>query len=168
MTANWFEAKVKYVKINEDGRESKVCPSYLLDAMSYTEAEVRIMSEMESVISGDYHIGNLKKSNITEVVYSEDENDDRWYKAKVAIIDADEISGKSKTSFTYYLVAASNINRALENLEKALATFIVPYEIASIADTPIVDVYPYVSNEEEVIPENLKPLKEEEGSQEQI
>ena len=161
MTANWFEVQIKHTKIIEDGRTKKSTDSYLLDAMSYTEAEARIMLEMESVINGDYYINPLKKSNITEVVYSEDENDDRWYKAKVAIIDADEISGKSKTSFTYYLVAASNINRALENLEKALATFIVPYEIASIADTPIVDVYPYISNEEEVIPENLKPIPEE-------
>ena len=161
MTANWFEVQIKHTKIIEDGRTKKSTDSYLLDAMSYTEAEARIMLEMESVINGDYSINPLKKSNITEVVYSEDENDDRWYKAKVAIIDADEISGKSKTSFTYYLVAASNINRALENLEKALATFIVPYEIASIADTPIVDVYPYISNEEEVIPENLKPIPEE-------
>ena len=161
MTANWFEVQIKHTKIIEDGRTKKSTDSYLLDAMSYTEAEARIMLEMESVINGDYSINPLKKSNITEVVYSKDENDDRWYKAKVAIIDADEISGKSKTSFTYYLVAASNINRALENLEKALATFIVPYEIASIADTPIVDVYPYISNEVEVIPENLKPIPEE-------
>ena len=66
MTANWFEAKVKYMKVNEDGREKKVNEAYLLDAMSYTEAESRIMHEMESVISGDYYISSLKKSNITE------------------------------------------------------------------------------------------------------
>ena len=98
MTANWFEAKVKYMKVNEDGREKKVNEAYLLDAMSYTEAESRIMHEMESVISGDYYISSLKKSNITELVPSEDENDDRWYKAKVNIIDADEVSGKEKST----------------------------------------------------------------------
>ena len=117
MTANWFEAKVKYVKVNEDGREKKVNEAYLVDAMSYTEAESRIMHEMESVITGDYYISALKKSNVTEVVPSEDENDDRWYKAKVAIIDADEVSGKEKSSFQYYLVAASDFRKALENLE---------------------------------------------------
>ena len=62
MTANWFEAKVKYIKINEDGREKKVNEAYLLDAMSYTEAESRITHEMESVIKGDYYISSLKKS----------------------------------------------------------------------------------------------------------
>jgi len=166
MTANWFEAKVKYMKVHEDGREKKVNEAYLLDAMSYTEAESRIMHEMESVISGDYYISSLKKSNITELVPSEDENDDRWYKAKVNIIDADEVSGKEKSTGQYYLVAASNINKALENLEKSLASFVVPYEIASLTDTQFMDVFPYFSDEEEQIPENLKPLTEEKTEEE--
>lgn len=162
MTANWFEAKVKYVKVNEDGRERKVNESYLLDALSYTEAESRIMQEMEALIKGEYYISGLKKSNITELVPSEDENDDRWYKAKVVIIDADEISGKEKSSSQYYLVAAANINRALENLEKSLSTFVVPYEISGITDTTFLDVFPYFSEKDEEIPANLKPLKKEE------
>lgn len=166
MTANWFEAMVKYMKVNEDGREKKVNEAYLLDAMSYTEAESRIMHEMESVISEDYYISSLKKSNITELVPSEDENDDRWYKAKVNIIDADEVSGKEKSTGQYYLVAASNINKALENLEKSLASFVVPYEIASLTDTQFMDVFPYFSDEEEQIPENLKPLTEEKTEEE--
>lgn len=144
MTANWFEAKVKYIKINEDGREKKVNEAYLLDAMSYTEAESRITHEMESVIKGDYYISSLKKSNITELVPSEDENDDRWYKAKVNIIDADEVSGKGKSTAQYYLVAAADTDRALENLKKDLSTFVVPYEIANISDTKFIDVFPYL------------------------
>lgn len=161
MTANWFEAKVKYMKVNEDGREKKVTESYLLDAMSYTEAESRMMHEMGAVVKGDYYITGLKKSNITELVESTDENDDRWYKAKIAIIDADEVSGKEKSSNQYYLVAAANINRALENLEKSLSTFVVPYEIGSITDTQFMDVFPYFSDGNEEIPENLKPLEAE-------
>ena len=144
MTANWFEAKVKYIKINEDGREKKVNEAYLLDAMTYTEAESRITHEMESVIKGDYYISSLKKSNITELVPSEDENDDRWYKAKVNIIDADEVSGKGKSTAQYYLVAAADTDRALENLKKNLSTFVVPYEIANISDTKFIDVFPYL------------------------
>lgn len=166
MTANWFEAKVKYMKVNEDGREKKVTESYLLDAMSYTEAESRIMHEMESVIKGDYYITGLKKSNITELVESLDENDDRWYKAKIAIIDADEVSGKEKSSNQYYLVAAANINKALENLEKSLATFVVPYEIGSITDTQFMDVFPYFADDKEEIPSNLKPLEKSEADAE--
>ncbi len=160
MTANWFEAKVKYMKVNEDGREKKVTESYLLDALSYTEAESRIMHQMESIMKGEYYITGLKKSNITELVESVDENDDRWYKAKIAIIDADEVSGKEKSSNQYYLVAAANIRRALENLEKSLSTFVVPYEIVSLSDTSFMDVFPYFSDENETLSEHLKPLQE--------
>ena len=149
MTANWFHATIAYMKVCEDGRERKVRESYLLDAMSYTEAEARIMHEMESTIKGDYYISSLKKSNITELVPSDDETDDRWYKAKIAIIDADEISGREKSSYQYYLVAASNINRALENLEKSLSTFVVPYEVYSISDTEFMDIFPYFSDEDD-------------------
>lgn len=152
-TANWFEAKVKYVKVGEDGRERKVSEMYLLDAMSYTEAESRIVSEMEMIVKGDYNIASLKKSNISEVVTSEDETDDRWYKAKIAIIDADEVSGKEKSSYQYYLVAAADTNRALENIERALATFVVPYEVAGINDTKFMDVFPYIDDSSDVIPE---------------
>ena len=161
MTANWFEAKVKYMKVNEDGREKKVNEAYLLDAMSYTEAESRIMHEMESVISGDYYISSLRKSNITELVPSEDENDDRWYKAKVNIIDADEVSGKEKSTGQYYLVAASDTKRALENLNKSLSTFVVSCEVVSISDTQFIDVFPYIPDEMKEDPENSVPTDQD-------
>ncbi|MGL5681505.1 MAG: DUF4494 domain-containing protein [Marinifilaceae bacterium] len=148
MIANWFEAKVKYIKISEDGRERKVNELYLLDAMTYTEAEARIIKEMESIVQGDYYISGLRKSNISEIVPSDDENDDRWYKVKVAFIDADEVSGKEKKSNQYYLVAAANIKRAIENLEKSLASFVVPYDIAAIADTLFLDVFPYAAGDD--------------------
>lgn len=148
MTANWFEGKVKYIRVCEDGRERKVTEAYLLDAMSYTEAESRIMKEMESVVSGEFWISGLKKSNIAEIVPSEDERDDRWYKAKVAIVDADEASGREKRSFQYYLVAAADTSRALENLKEALSTFVVPWEVSGITDTKFVDVFPYFEDDE--------------------
>lgn len=148
MIANWFEAKVKYVKISEDGRERKVNELYLLDAMSYTEAEARIIKEMKTMIQGDYYVSVLKKSNISEIVPSDDENDDKWYKIKVAFIDADEVSGKEKKSNQYYLVAGSDTKRAQENLEKSLVSFVVPYDIVAINDTMFLDVFPYSTKEE--------------------
>lgn len=148
MNANWFEGKVKFIRIGEDGRERKVAEVYLLDAMSYTEAESRIIREMEGITSGEFWITGLKKSNVTEVVESTDVNDDRWYKAKVAIVDADEVSGREKRSFLYYLVAASDASRALENLNKALETFLVPWEVVSVSDSQVSDVFPYVSESE--------------------
>ena len=158
MTANWFEAKVKYVKVGEDGKEKKMSELYLLDAMSYTEAESRITENLREMIQGDFYIVGLK-SNITELVESNDGNDDKWFKAKVAIIDADQISGKEKKSNQYYLVAGADIDSALANLHKSLSTYVVPFEISSLADTNIMDVFPYFSDDaDQKIPSNLKPL----------
>lgn len=159
MTANYFESTVKYTKVNEDGREKKVSELYLIDAMSFTETEQKSCKELNTIAQVGYDITAIKKSKITEVIESNDENDDRWYKAKIAIIDADEVSGQEKVSFQYYLVAASNINRALENLEKSLSTFVVPYEIASLSDTKFIDVIQYKPEE---MPDNLKPISDEE------
>lgn len=135
------------MKVMEDGREKKVTELFLIDAMSFTETEAQSCKELSEIVMGDYFIQALKRSKITEYVPSNDEHDDRLYKAKVLIIDADEVSGKEKQSALYYLVAGANINKALENLEKSLSTFIVPYEIDSICDTKFVDVISYTPDE---------------------
>ena len=160
-THNWFEGKVKYIKTGEDGKEKKVSETYLVDAVSYTEAEARIFTEMETFIQGPFILSSLKKSNIVEIVPSDDENDDKWFKGKVAILDADELTGKEKRTNQYSLIAAKDINTALASLEESMSTYIVPYEIASISDTNIFDVFPYFKNEDdEDIPDNLTPLSD--------
>lgn len=149
MTANWFEVKVKYVKVGEDGKEKKVSELYLLDSMSFTEAEARIIEELKEMIQGDFCIEAIKKSNITELVDSNDANDDKWFKAKVAIIDADSISGREKRSNQYFLVAGSDVDKSLENLQKALSTYVVPFEIVQVGDSNIMDVFPYFEDRQE-------------------
>ena len=149
MTANWFEVKVKYTKVDEDGRQRKVSILYLLDAVSFTEAESRIIEELREIIQGDFYIEAIKKSNITELVESKDGNDDKWFKAKVTIIDADSISGREKRSNQYFLVAGSDVDKSLENLQKALSTYVVPFEIVQVGDSNIMDVFPYFEDKQE-------------------
>lgn len=160
MTATYFESSVKYIKTNEDGHLKKVTELYLIDAMSFSETEEKSCKQLSEIVQGDYLIQALKRSKITEYIESADENDDRLYKATVKITDCDD-SGKEKESSIYYLVAAANINRALENLEKSLSNFVVPYEIAKIEDTKFVEVIPYIPDDEEKIPDNLKPDQNE-------
>lgn len=149
MTANWFEVKVKYTKVDEDGRQRKVSKLYLLDAVSFTEAESRIIEELREIIQGDFYIEAIKKSNITELVESKDGNDDKWFKAKVTIIDADSISGREKRSNQYFLVVGSDVDKSLENLQKALSTYVVPFEIVQVGDSNIMDVFPYFEDKQE-------------------
>lgn len=147
MTANWFEIKVKYTKVNEFGKEKKVLETYLLDSMSFTEAEGRITEKLKEIIQYDFHVTSIKPSNISEIVESKDTKDDKWFKAKVAIIDADSISGKEKRSNQYFLVAGENVDKALENLQKSLSTYVVPFEIVQVGDSNIMDVFPYFENQ---------------------
>lgn len=149
MNANYFEVKVKYVAVGDDGKEKKVSELYLIDGMSFTEVETRIVEKLREMIHNDFNIEAIKKSNITELVESNDGNDDKWFKAKVAIIDADGITGKERRSNQYFLVAASDVDRALENLQKSLSTYVVPFEIVQVGDSNIMDVFPYFEDKQE-------------------
>lgn len=149
MAANWFEIKVKYTKVNEFGKEKKVLETYLLDSMSFTEAEGRITEKLKEIIQYDFHVTSIKPSNISEIVESKDTKDDKCFKAKVAIIDADTITGREKRSNVYFLVAGSDVNVALENLRKALSTYLVPTDVVQVGDSNIMDVFPYFEDRQE-------------------
>ena len=159
MTNNWFECKVKYVKIDENGKEKKVTEPYLVDAVSFTEAEARIHTELEKMIHSDFVVTNISKSNVSELFPNE--NGDRWFKAKTSFVTVDEESGKEKKSNNYMLVEANNVKDAYEYLTEGLSDMIVPFEIPSVTESPIMDVFPFFKNElNEEIPENLKPISE--------
>ncbi|MCZ4694274.1 DUF4494 domain-containing protein [Ancylomarina euxinus] len=159
MTNNWFECKVKYVKIDENGKEKKVTEPYLVDAVSFTEAEARIHTELEKMIHSDFIVTNISKSNISELFPNE--NGDRWFKAKTSFVMVDEESGKEKKSNNYMLVEANNVKDAYEYLTEGLSDMIVPFEIPSVSESPIMDVFPFFKDElNEEIPENLKPISE--------
>jgi hypothetical protein len=155
----WFECKVKYIKIDEDGRERKVSEVYLVDAVTFTDAETRIIQQMQSLVRGEFTVDNIKKSNIVEIFPHE--NGEWWYKAKIGIVTIDENAGKEKKINNYFLVAADDIKEALKRLEDGLSYIMVPYQTTSLAVSTIVDVFPYFAdNVNSPIPSNLKPLKE--------
>ncbi|MFA9370558.1 MAG: DUF4494 domain-containing protein [Labilibaculum antarcticum] len=164
MTNNWFECKVKYVKIDEvSGKERKVSETYLVDAVSFTEAEARIHKELEQMIGGEFNVTNISKSNVSELYPNE--NGDRWFKAKVSFVDVDEASGKEKKATQYMLTQANNVKQAYEFLEESLSTMIVPYEIPAVSESALMDVFPYFSDDvNEEIPAHLKPVAEMEAN----
>lgn len=155
----WFECKVKYVKIDDDGRERKVNETFLVDAVSFTDAETRIIQQMQTMVRGEFTVDNIKKSNVIEIFPHED--GEWWYKAKIAIVAIDENAGKEKKINNYFLVAANDIKQALQRLEDGLSYILVPYQTTSLAVCNIVDVFPYFGDDaNKPIPSNLKPLKE--------
>ena len=137
--ANWFECKVRYDKVQDNGSVKKVNEPYLVDALSFTEAEARIIEEQTPFISGDFSVSAVKRTKISEIFY--DEGGDRWYMVKVAFITIDEKSGVEKKTNTFILVQATDFRNAVENFTKGMADTMADYEIVSIAETPLMDVY---------------------------
>lgn len=137
--ANWFECKVRYDKIQENGAAKKVTEPYLVDALTFTEAEARITEEQRPFISGEFSVSAVKRSRIAEVFYYE--GGDRWYLVKVAFITIDERSGVEKRSVSQILVQSSGFKSAFDNFMKGMEGSMADFEIVSIAETPLMDVY---------------------------
>jgi hypothetical protein len=140
-TANWFETKVRYDKTMEDGQPKKVIESYVVDALSFGEAEERITEEMSVYISGEFDVKAITPASYGEVFFSDNANDDRWYKTKLQFITIDEKTEKEKRTSVYYLVQAANINGAVKNIDEAMGGTMIDYAIASINETRIMDVF---------------------------
>ncbi|MCM4159240.1 DUF4494 domain-containing protein [Antarcticibacterium flavum] len=149
MSVTWYECKVKYRKTHETGEQKVTTDTYLLDAVSFTEAEARINEEMAAYTSEEFKIMNIKVANFSEV--HPFENSDRWFKSKVSLIALDEESGKEKKSNTYLLVQANDVKEAFENTTQAMQNTRGDYTIPSITESPILDVFPYFSGDEEEI-----------------
>ena len=142
-TAEWFETKIKYEKTMEDGQQKKVTEAYVVDALSFTEAERRITEEMSSYISGEFDVADLKKASYKEIFFSDAETADRWYKTKLQFITIDEKTEKEKRSNVYYLVQAATLPEAVSNINEVMSGTMIDYVIASIAETQLMDVFEY-------------------------
>lgn len=143
----WYEVKAVYVKIDDDGREVKAAESYLLDAVSFTDAEARITEQLRTMIRGEFVIDKISKSRIVEIFPHED--GEFWWKGKISIMTIDEKAGKEKVINNFFLVAADDLKQALQRLEEGLSYILVPYQITSLQLSPIVDVFPEVYNSDE-------------------
>ena len=142
---NWFECKIKYEKTAEEGKIVKVNETYLVDALSFTEAEARINEEMKPFISGEFIVSNIRRARINELFANE--NGDKWYKSKVYFISIDEEKGIEKRTACTMMVQASDVKEAWDGLQEGMKGTMSDYEIASIVETMILDVYPFSAPE---------------------
>lgn len=139
----WFLGSLKYEKVMENGKEKKVTEKYLIDALSVTEAEARLIEEMSPFISGDFSIKAVVDTKYAEVVPSDNEADDTWFKCKLGYITLDEKTGTEKTTTTNMLVQAADLRQAVKNLDEHMKGTMADYRIESVSDSKIMDVYPY-------------------------
>lgn len=141
--ATWFECKIRYEKVMEDGLQKKVTEQYVVDALSFSEAEKRIIEEMSAYISGEFEITDVKKAQYKEVFFDDAEMSDRYYKAKLAFITIDEKTEKEKRSNVTYLVQAATLDGAVKNINEVMNGTMIDYEKSNIAETKIMDVFEY-------------------------
>ena len=142
-TATWFECKIRYQKVTEDGLQKKVNENYVVDALSFSEAETRITEEMSSYISGEFEVADIKKAAYKEVFFTDDNIADKWYKAKLQFITIDEKTEKEKRSTVNYLVQAGSMNGAMKNIDEVMGGTMIDYVVSSVAETTLMDVYEY-------------------------
>lgn len=158
--STWFECKLRYQKMNQEGKEQTANELYLVDAVSFTDAEARINKEIEPYITGEFNVTNIKIANFSEILPND--AGDRWFKSKVSYITLDEKKGVERKTSSYMLVQANNVKDAYEQIEESMKGMTTDYSIPNIAESSIMDVFPYFSDEDELnekIPENLKPIE---------
>ena len=137
--AQWFKTSVRFDKMLENGTVKKVTEPYLVDALSFTEAEARIIEEVTPFISGEFTVSAVKKSKIAEIFW--DETGNRWYQVKVAFITIDEKTAAEKRTVSVIMVQAHDFDNALANFKDGMKGTMADFEIISIAETSIMDVY---------------------------
>ena len=127
----------------EDGLPKKISEVYVVDALSFSEAEERIIEEMSSYISGEIEIVDVKIAPYREIFFADDNLADQWFKAKLSFITIDERTGKEKRTSMMYLVNAGNISSAINNIDKVMSGTMIDYVTTSISATKIFDVFEY-------------------------
>lgn len=115
---------------------------------------------MTPFISGVFTVSDIKRANYSEIFPSDAECDDRWFKCKLCYITLDDKSGAEKKTSTYVLVQASDLERAKKNLDAGMKGTMADYQVPSVVETAIMDVYPYTADKD-ARPEPDEKKKEE-------
>ncbi len=149
MMNEWFECKIKYDKTMENGLVKKVTEPYMVDALNFTEAERRIIEEMSPFMTGEFQVSDIKRAHYAEFFETAEESADRWFKAKLVFVTLDEKSGKERKTSQNVLIQAADLRGAITRLDEGMKGSMMDYVIASVSETPIMDVYHYKEAEPE-------------------
>lgn len=139
-TSTWFECKVRYEKTQKDGNDKLVNELYVVDALSFTEAEASIIDNMAVYVSGELKIANINPANYNEIFFSGNDDDDLWFKARLAFITIDD-KNKEKRTYVNYLIQAKSIERAKRYVDEVMGKTVIDYELKSLSETNIFDVF---------------------------
>ena len=143
MVQSWFEVKVTYERPGEKGLNTKVNEVYLVQGFTFTEIEKRITKELQPQVTGEFNINKMERTKYNELVDSQNETADKWFKCKISIITVDEVSAKEKKTSVVILVKADDVSGAVKNLTKHMEDSVMDYDLVSVNESAIVDIFHY-------------------------
>lgn len=152
-TSTWFETRVRYDKTMEDGQNKKVTEQYVVDALSFSEAEEFITEEMSHYVSGEFDVKAISPAPFGEIFFSDIDTDDKWFKAKLSFITLDEKTDKEKRTSVTYLVQAHSVSGAVKHVDEVMGSTMIDYEIAAITETKVMDVFEHHAGKKNEKPE---------------
>lgn len=150
IASKWFECIISYEKVDESTMKAKKQTEvYVVDALSFTEAEARITDETSNKgnVVNSFEIKNINPAPYKEVFFSDMDKDDRWYKIKVAFITYDENTGKEKLTKVTYLVQGDKAEQAHRYIDEVMKQGMLEYRITDNVETKIMDVFKHESHE---------------------
>lgn len=150
MQSEWFECKVRYDKTLENGLIKKVTETYLVDALSFTEAEKKFIEEITPFMTGEFIVTDIKRARISELFDSEDLSDDRWFRARIAYITLDEKTGVEKRTAQNVLIQANDFHKAINRLDEGMKGTLGEWVIVTVTETAIIDVFKFKVSDEPV------------------
>jgi hypothetical protein len=155
---SWFECKVATEKTLEGGATKKVTEPYLVDALNFTEAEARIIKEITPYCNGQLEVKDIRRVKYSEMFTSDSEEADKWYKVRCMFIMLDEKTQTEKRTASLMLVQARNLRDAVKRFDEGMKGSMVDYEIHTVQETNILDVFPFEAEERKL---NDKPEYEQ-------
>ena len=141
VSKRWFETIVRYDKTMESGETKKVSETYVVDAITFGEAEERIAEIANSYATSEYDIKNINPAPYSEIFFSDKDTDDKYYRVKLNFITIDEKTQIEKKSKVTYLVQANSLEQARKNTEEVMNGTMIDYEFVSVTETKIMDVF---------------------------
>lgn len=138
----WYECRVRYEKTQDNGTQKKVNESYLVDALSFTEAEARIINETRLYAQkGEIEVTAIRKDHLAEVhLYPDGAN---YYRVRLCFVTLNEKTQREKKTYTAMLVNADSLQQAKDRIVEQMKGTLSDYRIAAAIETPLMDVYPY-------------------------
>jgi hypothetical protein len=147
MTPKHFEIKTTYERARENGLNTKVNEVFLMDDYTFKGVEERITEELAPMVTGEFNISKIEVKDYSEIINTEDDNADRWFKCKIAMILLNEVTAKEKKTNLLYLVKAGSAEDVIKRTHQYLESCVCDYEIALVTESPIVDFFAYEQRE---------------------